>query len=159
MLLFSNWNSLPYYSVNCIALSPNSYPGWQVFFSRISDSFWFLKASSCTQGKEILVPRVYFAVMLTIHLLFLLQVGRTERLDNTLNPQFSKAVFIDYFFEELQKLKFFIYDIDNPNSTSLKSADFLGEMECTLGQVSSSIIWYCRNILGTFTRNVKLFER
>ena len=42
---------------------------------------------------------------------------------------------MDYFFEELQKLKFFIYDIDNPNVANLKSADFLGEMECTLGQV------------------------
>jgi len=55
-------------------------------------------------------------------------------LDNTLNPQFSKAVIVDYFFEELQKLKFFIYDIDSPSS-NLKSADFLGEMESTLGQV------------------------
>ena len=64
-----------------------------------------------------------------------MQVGRTERLDNTLNPRFSKAIIMDYFFEELQKLKFFIYDIDSP-SMNLKSADFLGEMECTLGQVS-----------------------
>lgn len=71
-----------------------------------------------------------------IHLTYSVQVGRTERLDNTLNPQFSKALILDYFFEELQKLKFFIYDIDNPNTTNLNSADFLGEMECTLGQVS-----------------------
>ena len=62
------------------------------------------------------------------------QVGRTERLDNTLNPRFSKAVLVDYFFEELQKLKFFIYDIDSPTG-NLKTADFLGELECTLGQV------------------------
>ena len=41
---------------------------------------------------------------------------------------------MDYFFEELQKLKFFIYDIDSLTS-DVKSADFLGEMECTLGQV------------------------
>lgn len=75
------------------------------------------------------------------------EVGRTERLDNTLNPQFSKAVLIDYFFEELQKLKFFIYDIDNPNTTSLKSADFLGEMECSLGQLVSS---------GTYTKPLVL---
>ena len=55
-------------------------------------------------------------------------------MDNTLNPQFSKSVMVDYFFEELQKLKFFIYDIDSPSS-NLKSADFLGELECSLGQV------------------------
>ena len=42
---------------------------------------------------------------------------------------------MDYLFEELQKLKFFIYDIDSPTG-NLKNADFLGELECTLGQVS-----------------------
>ncbi|XP_073233601.1 copine-3-like [Porites lutea] len=70
------------------------------------------------------------------------EVGRTEKLDNTLNPQFSKAVLVDYFFEELQKLKFFIYDIDSPTG-NLKTADFLGELECTLGQLVSS---------GTYTK-------
>lgn len=74
------------------------------------------------------------------------EIGRTERLDNTLNPQFSKAVIVDYFFEELQKLKFFIHDIDSPTS-NLKSADFLGEMECTLGQLVSS---------GTYTKPLVL---
>lgn len=74
------------------------------------------------------------------------EVGRTERLDNALNPQFSTAIIIDYFFEELQKLKFFIYDIDS-SSMSLKSADFLGEMECTLGQLVSS---------GTYTKPLVL---
>ena len=75
-----------------------------------------------------------FFLLLTVFLSFF-QVGRTEKLDNTLNPQFSKAVLVDYFFEELQKLKIFIYDIDSPTG-NLKSADFLGELECTLGQVS-----------------------
>lgn len=65
------------------------------------------------------------------------EIGRTERVDNSLNPQFSKAIIMDYFFEELQKLKFFIYDIDGRTS-DVKSADFLGEMECTLGQLVSS---------------------
>ncbi|KAJ7360434.1 hypothetical protein OS493_015535 [Desmophyllum pertusum] len=74
------------------------------------------------------------------------EVGRTERLDNTLNPQFSQAIIADYFFEELQKLKFLIYDIDSP-SQNLKSADFLGEIECTLGQLVS---------LGTYTKPLVL---
>ena len=55
---------------------------------------------------------------------------------NSLNPQFSTPVIVDYFFEELQKLKFMIYDIDSA-SGSLKNADFLGEMHCTLGQVKN----------------------
>jgi hypothetical protein len=45
---------------------------------------------------------------------------------------------MDYYFEESQKLKFEIYDIDSA-STSLKQHDFLGSMECTLGEVVSSV--------------------
>lgn len=41
---------------------------------------------------------------------------------------------VDYHFEELQKLKFSVYDIDDVRE-NLSKADFLGEMECTLGQV------------------------
>ncbi|XP_069369191.1 copine-3-like isoform X4 [Paralichthys olivaceus] len=37
----------------------------------------------------------------------------------------------------VQKLKFEVYDIDSDNS-SLQDADFLGELECSLGQVVSS---------------------
>ena len=44
---------------------------------------------------------------------------------------------VDYHFEELQKLKFSVYDIDDPKA-NLNKADFLGEIECTLGQVISS---------------------
>ncbi len=35
----------------------------------------------------------------------------------------------------VQKLRFEVYDIDSDNC-SLQDADFLGELECTLGQVS-----------------------
>lgn len=62
------------------------------------------------------------------------QVGRTERIMNCLNPKFSKAFVVDYYFEMVQKLRFEMYDIDSENF-SLKEADFLGELECTLGQV------------------------
>lgn len=43
---------------------------------------------------------------------------------------------MDYKFEEVQKLKFALYDIDSPNQR-LTDHDFLGEMECTLGHVSA----------------------
>lgn len=62
------------------------------------------------------------------------QVGRTEKIMNCLNPQFSKTFVIDYYFEMMQKLRFEMYDIDSDNC-SLQEADFLGELECTLGQV------------------------
>ncbi|XP_035475385.1 copine-3 isoform X1 [Scophthalmus maximus] len=65
------------------------------------------------------------------------EIGRTEKIENCLNPSFSKTFVIDYYFEMVQKLKFEVYDIDSSNC-SLQDADFLGEMECTLGQVVSS---------------------
>lgn len=63
------------------------------------------------------------------------QVDRTERIKNCLDPKFSKRFLIDYYFELVQKLKFGIYDIDN-KTVDLSDDDFLGEFECTLGQVS-----------------------
>ncbi|XP_053268228.1 copine-3 isoform X2 [Pleuronectes platessa] len=65
------------------------------------------------------------------------EIGRTEKINNSLNPSFSKTFVIDYYFEMVQKLKFEVYDIDSENC-SLQEADFLGEVECTLGQVVSS---------------------
>ncbi|XP_059182832.1 copine-3-like isoform X2 [Centropristis striata] len=65
------------------------------------------------------------------------EIGRTEKIMNCLSPKFSKTFVIDYYFEMVQKLRFEIYDIDNETST-LQDDDFLGELECTLGQVVSS---------------------
>ncbi|XP_071341823.1 copine-3-like isoform X5 [Trachinotus anak] len=65
------------------------------------------------------------------------EVERTEKVQNCLNPKFAKKFVIDYYFEIVQKLKFGIYDIDN-KTVDLSDDDFLGELECTLGQVVSS---------------------
>ena len=65
------------------------------------------------------------------------EYGRTEIIKNNLNPEFATKFLIDYRFEELQKLKFKIYDIDGA-STVLDNHDFLGEVECSLGQIVSS---------------------
>ena len=63
-----------------------------------------------------------------------LQHSRTEKVKNNLNPDFAKGITVDYYFEMVQKLKFAVYDVDNETS-SLGDDDFLGDMECTLGQV------------------------
>lgn len=42
---------------------------------------------------------------------------------------------MNYYFEMVQKLKFTVYDVDN-ETKKLEDDDFLGSMECTLGQVS-----------------------
>ncbi|XP_032078301.1 copine-3 [Thamnophis elegans] len=65
------------------------------------------------------------------------EVDRTERIKNSLNPKFSKKFQIDYYFELVQKLKFGVFDIDN-TTVQLNDDDFLGEFECTLGQIVSS---------------------
>uniref|UniRef100_A0A3Q4ARF3 Copine-3 n=1 Tax=Mola mola TaxID=94237 RepID=A0A3Q4ARF3_MOLML len=65
------------------------------------------------------------------------EVARTERVQNCLSPRFAKKFVIDYYFEMVQKLKFGIYDIDN-KTVDLSDDDFLGQLECTLGQVVSS---------------------
>ncbi|XP_076312268.1 copine-5-like [Tachypleus tridentatus] len=64
------------------------------------------------------------------------EFGRTEMIKDTLNPDFVKKFVIDYRFEEVQKLRFEIYDIDSA-SPRLQTHDFLGKVECTLGEIVS----------------------
>ncbi|XP_076063953.1 copine-8-like [Oratosquilla oratoria] len=65
------------------------------------------------------------------------ELKRTECIDNTLDPDFSTKLQITYHFEEIQKLRFSLYDLDS-NNPDLSNHDFLGSMECTLGQLVSS---------------------
>ncbi|KAL1420745.1 hypothetical protein MTO96_004476 [Rhipicephalus appendiculatus] len=43
------------------------------------------------------------------------EVGRTETVDNCLNPDFVTKFLVDYYFEERQQLLFKLYDIDSPS--------------------------------------------
>ena len=63
-----------------------------------------------------------------------MQFKRTEWQKNTLNPKFTTTIEMDYRFEEVQPLRFAVYDIDNASST-LDDDDFLGAIECSLGEV------------------------
>jgi len=63
------------------------------------------------------------------------EIGRTEHIMDTLNPIWHKKFILDYKFEERQYLKFCVYDLDSSSSTSLEDQDFLGCLECTLGEV------------------------
>ena len=73
------------------------------------------------------------------------QHSRTEHIENTLNPQFSKAIEMEYRFEEQQLLMFAVYDVDN-ESPSLEDDDFLGQLEVSLGGVVS---------VGSITKNLQ----
>ncbi|XP_025072132.1 copine-5 [Alligator sinensis] len=63
--------------------------------------------------------------------------GRTEVIDNTLNPDFVRKFILDYFFEEKQNLRFDLYDVDS-KSPDLSKHDFLGQAFCTLGEIVGS---------------------
>ncbi|KAJ8360505.1 hypothetical protein SKAU_G00170300 [Synaphobranchus kaupii] len=65
------------------------------------------------------------------------EFGRTEVIDNTLNPDFVRKYILDYFFEEKQNLRFDLYDVDS-KSPDLSKHDFLGQMICTLGEIVGS---------------------
>ena len=62
------------------------------------------------------------------------EAGRTEVVQNNLNPDFTKAITLNYYFEELQKLKFEVYDSDS-SSQKLDKHDFIGRTECSLGSI------------------------
>eukprot|EP00105_Crassostrea_gigas_P018815 XP_011437036.1 PREDICTED: copine-8 isoform X2 [Crassostrea gigas] len=62
------------------------------------------------------------------------ELGRTETLDNQLNPDFATKFTVTYYFEELQGIKFELYDVDSA-SRNLKDHDFIGSLECTLGEL------------------------
>ena len=63
------------------------------------------------------------------------QMGRTENVKNCLDPDFAKCFTVDYMFEQVQKVKIAVYDLDN-STPQLGDDDFLGHVECSLGQVS-----------------------
>ncbi|XP_045438798.1 copine-2 isoform X2 [Pipistrellus kuhlii] len=66
-----------------------------------------------------------------------MEYDRTETAINNLNPAFSKKFVLDYHFEEVQKLKFALFDQDK-SSTQLDEHDFLGQFSCNLGVIVSS---------------------
>lgn len=55
---------------------------------------------------------------------------------------------MDYYFEMVQKLKFSVYDIDNETS-ALGDDDFLGDMECNLGQVCKILLTHFTELIST----------
>lgn len=62
-------------------------------------------------------------------------MDRSEVIRSNLNPVFAKVFMVDYYFEEVQKLRFEAYDIHGHGGVGTHDDDFLGGMECTVGQV------------------------
>lgn len=65
-------------------------------------------------------------------------MDRTEVIRSCINPTFSKVFTLDFYFEEVQRLRFELYDISSSHN-GMREADCLGAIECTLGQVSNHL--------------------
>ncbi|KAI6172655.1 C2 domain protein [Aphelenchoides besseyi] len=66
------------------------------------------------------------------------EIGRTEQIQNSHNPTFGQKIRVDYYFETKQPLLFRLFDIDS-NSPDLSKQDFLGEAECDLAEIVSTV--------------------
>jgi len=62
------------------------------------------------------------------------EIGRTETISNSHNPHFHKCFDINYMFEEVQRLKFAVYDSDS-KMAALDGHDFIGDAEATIGEM------------------------
>lgn len=65
------------------------------------------------------------------------EIGRTEFIKDTLNPNFEKAIDVDYFFEKTQMLKFEFIDDDGGDSDD-PYYDIIGAAEITLSSIMSA---------------------
>ncbi|KAL5473582.1 hypothetical protein EMCRGX_G028082 [Ephydatia muelleri] len=64
------------------------------------------------------------------------KVGRTELIENNLNPKFSTTFNMEYRFEEVQNLQFAVYDVDDKHHVdNIDKHQLLGTMECTLAEI------------------------
>lgn len=63
----------------------------------------------------------------------LYEIGRTEMIADDLNPKFAKKILMQYHFEQIQKLRFEVIDIDPVGGN-----DFLGYLETTLADIVTS---------------------
>ena len=63
----------------------------------------------------------------------LCEIGRTEVIQDNLNPKFAKKILLQYHFEQIQRLRFQVYDID-----PIGGNDYLGGLDTTLADIVAS---------------------
>lgn len=59
------------------------------------------------------------------------EIGRTEKINDNLNPKWVKKFIIDFNFESVQKIRFEVWDVDPEGN------DYLGEYETTVADIVS----------------------
>ena len=70
------------------------------------------------------------------------EYGRTETIQDNLNPKFVKSFHMEYHFEQHQNLKFEVYDSDS-SALNLTKHDYLGHKIITLGNIMGE---YCGKV-------------
>ena len=65
------------------------------------------------------------------------EIGRTEFIKDTLDPNFEKAIDVDYFFEKTQELKFEFIDDDGGDSDD-PYYDIIGSTNMTLSAIMAA---------------------
>jgi hypothetical protein len=71
------------------------------------------------------------------------EYGRTETVPNTLNPDFATRIIMDFHFEEVQPLRFAVFDRDS-KIDDLSKHDFIGEISSSVGEIVGrwvSVAW------------------
>ena len=64
------------------------------------------------------------------------EIGKSEVVKDSLNPRFIKGFQVEYRFEERQKFKVAVYDVDDfTDPNNLEAHDFIGEYEFLLHEV------------------------
>jgi hypothetical protein len=67
------------------------------------------------------------------------KLGQTEVIHDNLNPKFVTTVAAEYHFEQQEKFKVEVYDVDDDTQiNNLKAHDFIGRIEFELHEVITS---------------------
>lgn len=74
-------------------------------------------------------------------------IGKTETIENNLNPQFVTYFEIDFYFEKDQKVKFQLYDIDVGSRK-----ENLGVFETSMARIMGS---HSQTLVGNLDRGGK----
>ncbi|CAG8737357.1 17205_t:CDS:1, partial [Cetraspora pellucida] len=76
---------------------------------------------------------------------------KTEIIKNNNNPRFATPLILDYHFEELQRIKLIVVDVDKFDNPKWQAQEFVGEFITDIG----SILGRQRGIMqGNLTRRV-----
>ncbi|RHZ85957.1 hypothetical protein Glove_58g32 [Diversispora epigaea] len=59
----------------------------------------------------------------------------TEVIKGDSNPHFVKSMIIDYYFEELQELRFIVVHVNKPNQKDWRQQELIGQFEYDLGSL------------------------